>query len=259
MSSPVATELLIRADRARVVASIARGMAHDLRGPLQTLTLLLSPSGDLLAGPEERRLRMALSDAVHRLSGTVDRFGQVYAPVQVAAAPVVVGELLDYVAALQRYQRGEPAIEVALQVDRGLPAVRAGMADLTHVLLGVILNAKEAMVERPQSRITLTASQQGREVRIVVEDNGPGLSEPARQRAFEPFFTTRPGHLGIGLTVARWLAQRDGGELDLEAGMDGGTRVGLRVPIWQKTLEEDEAVPGVTVSGSPSRPRPGGP
>lgn len=235
MSSPVATDLLVRTDRARVIGSIARGMAHELRGPLQTLTLLLDPETDMMAGPEGLRLRMAVSDAVQRLAETVERFSQVYAPQEPAPSPLIVDDLLDCVVALQRYQRGVPAIEIELSGKGALPAARGVETDLRHVLLGLILNAKEAMAEGQLARrLTITASSQNDEVQILVEDNGPGLSEPARQRAFEPFFTTRPDHLGIGLTVARWLVQRHGGGLDIEAGGSGGARARLRLPLWRR-------------------------
>jgi len=234
LSSPVALELLIQADRAGVMGSLSRGMAHDFRGPLQTLTLLLDPQTDMLAGPEGHRLRTAVSDAVRHLSETVERFSQVYAPHRPDPAPVIVDDLLNFVADLQRYQRGVLAVEIELRKPGGLPAVRGVEVDLRHLLLGLVLNAKEAMVERQQSRLTLTASSLGGDVQIVVDDNGPGLSEPARQRAFEPFFSTRPGHLGIGLTVARWLAQRHGGELDIETGESGGARALLRLPSWRQ-------------------------
>jgi C4-dicarboxylate-specific signal transduction histidine kinase len=244
MSSPVAAELLLRADRASVIGSIARGMTHELRGPLQTLTLLLDPEADMMAGPNGRRLRMAVSDAVQRLAETVERFSRVHTPQEAPPSPLVVDDLLDSVAALQRYQRGAPATEIEFRRQGAIPAVRGVETDLRHVLLSLMLNAKEAMADgQPVPRLTVTASVQEDEVQILVEDNGPGWSEPTRQRAFEPFFTTRPGHLGIGLTVARWLVQRHSGGLDIEAGESGGARARLRLPLWRRGASESGPSP----------------
>lgn len=234
LSLPVAEDLLIRADRAAVMGSLARGMAHDLRGPLQTLTLLVDPQTDLLVSAEGGRLRGAVSDAVQHLAETIGRFSQVYGPPEGEASPIIVDDLLNYVSDLQRYQRGVPAVEIELRLPGGLPAVRGIEQDLRHILLGLLLNAKEAMVERGDSRITVAASLFEGDVRIVVEDNGPGLSERAQAVAFEPFFTTRPGHQGIGLTVARWLAQRHGGSLTLESAPSGGTRALLTLPSCRR-------------------------
>ncbi len=234
LSSPIAEDLLIRADRATVMASLARGMAHDLRGPLQTLTLLVDPQTDLLAGTEGSRLRGAVGDAVQHLADTVGQFSQVYGPHEHEASPVIVDDLLNCVSDLQRYQRGLPAVEIELRLAGGLPPVRGVEPELRHLFLGLILNAKEALVERQESRITVAASLLEGDVRIIVEDNGPGLSERARLHAFDPFFTTRLGHLGIGLTVARWLAQRHGGSLAVEPTESGGARALLVLPSWRR-------------------------
>lgn len=233
-SSPVFEELLIRADRASVVASLARGMAHDLRGPLQTLTLLVDPHTDMLAGSEGSRLRTAVSDAVQHLADTISRFSQVYAPLDLEPAPVIVDDLLGYVSDLQQYQRGLPAVELELHLPGGLPPVRGTETHLRHLLLGLLLNAKEAMIERLEPRITVAASQADGMVQISLEDSGPGLDPRAQASAFEPFFTTRPGHLGIGLPVAQWLARRHGGSLALETGEGGGARAVLRLPSWRR-------------------------
>ncbi len=232
--SPAFEELLIRADRATVVASLARGMAHDLRGPLQTLTLLVDPHADLLGGSEGARLKTAVSDAVQHLADTIGCFGRVYAPNDTEASPVIVDDLLAHVVELQSFQRGLPALEVELRLTGGLPPVRGIEADLRHILLSLVSNAKQALLGREDGELTLSAGMREGQIEIVVEDNGRGLSEAAGTQAFEPFFTTHTHHLGIGLTVARWLASRDGGALALEPRPRQGTRAVLLLPTWRR-------------------------
>ncbi|HTS87726.1 MAG TPA: ATP-binding protein [Gemmatimonadales bacterium] len=238
-SSPVFEELLIRADRAVVVASLARGLAHDLRGPLQTLTLLIDPHADIFGGMEGARLRTAVGESIQHLTDTVGRFGQIYAandpPPE--AAPIIIDDLLTYVAELQRYQRGWAAVEVDLRLPPGLPPVRGIESHLRHVLLSLLLNAKEALVEREEPRIVMAAGTRDGAVEILVENNGPALDPRAAQRAFEPFFTTRPGHLGLGLPVARWLVERMGGSLALTGAGEaegGAVVVQLLLPAWRR-------------------------
>lgn len=227
-------ELLIRADRAAVVASLARGMAHDLRGPLQTLTLLVDPHADFFGGPEGARLRGAVAEAVQNLTDTIGSFGQVYAPTDLEPVPVIVDDLLSHVGDLQRYQRGLPAVEVELRLPGGMPPLRAVEGQLRHMLLGLITNAKQALQGREDGLISLSANTERGEVRLVVEDNGHGISPADRLRAFEAFWTTRPGAMGIGLTVARCLAQRQGGSLTLEGADGGGTRAVVTLPSWRR-------------------------
>ena len=236
VSPQVFEELLIRADRAAVVASLARGMAHDLRGPLQTLTLLVDPHADLLGGPEGAHLRSSVSDAVHHLAETITAFSQVYAPPESEPAPVIVDDLLAYVVDLQRYQRSLPAVEVDLRLQGGLPPARGVEAQLRHLLLSLLTNAKQALAGRENGEIALAGTASEGEIQIVVEDNGPGIPEAERHRVFEPFHTTHPERLGIGLTVARSLAERYGGSLNLGASELGGTRAVLRLPSWRRGM-----------------------
>lgn len=226
-------ELLIQADRALVVASLARGMAHDLRGPLQTLTLLADPTDNLLGGPDAPRLRLALSESVQHLADAIARFSQIYAPPETEVAPVVVDELLGQVIELQRYQRGLLAVDIQLELSGGLPAVRGLEAQLKHLLLGLVSNAKLALEGRAGPILVLSAAAEGPQVRITVEDNGSGMEATSLARAVEPFYTTHPGRLGIGLTVAECLARRHGGSLTLESVPARGTRAVLRLPTWQ--------------------------
>ncbi len=226
--------LLIRADRAQLLASLSRGMAHDLRGPLQALTLLVDPHADPLAGEEGARLRQVVRESVQHLTDTVERFSQIYSPPEGEPSPVIVDDLLSTLVELQRYQRSLPTIEMQLEIPGGLPPVRGIEPDLRHLLLGLISNAKQALEVRPDASMTLRAVREPDMVRIEVEDNGPGLGATEPEAAFRPFHSTRPGQLGLGLPVARTLAARQGGTLRLEQGGSGGIRALVRLPIWPR-------------------------
>jgi len=234
-SSPQSEELLVRADRAAIHASLARGVAHDLRGPLQTLTLLVDPHADFFGGPEGARLWGAVAQAVQNLNDTIESFGRIYAHADSEPVPVVIDDLLSYVAELQGYQRGLSVVGVELRIPGGLPPLRAVELHLRHQLLSLITNAKLALDGQEGGRIVLAASCEGGEVRLMVEDNGPGVAAVDRMRVFEPFWTTRPGALGLGLPVARLLAQRQGGSLTLEGAESGGTRAVLTLPSWRRS------------------------
>lgn len=227
-------ELLIRADRTAVMATLARGMAHDFRGPLQTLTLIADPHTDVFAGAEGARLMGAVSAAVQHLTETIARFSQVYAPIESEPAPLIAEEILNHVAGLQRYQRGLSPAEVSLRIRPGLPPVRGIEYHLRHLLLSLIVNAKQALQGRTDGKIVLAAEPRGAEIRLSVEDNGPGMSEDTLLRAFEPFFSTREGSPGIGLTVARWLAERMGGRVTLEPGRHEGMHAVVTLPEWPR-------------------------
>lgn len=233
-SLPHFQEALIRADRATVVGSLARGMAHDLRGPLQTLNLLVDPHLDSLSQGEGSRFRAAMTNSVQHLANSISRLSQAFAPPDIEVTPVILADLLNSVVDLQAHQRGLQAAEMDLRLAVGLPPVRGLEGALRHVLLSLLINAKEALAEDEAARIVLEARTERDMVRLSVEDNGSGLLAEARSRAFEPFFTTRREHLGLGLSVARLLVSRQGGTIDLQDGVYGGTQAVLFLPAWHR-------------------------
>jgi signal transduction histidine kinase len=114
------------------------------------------------------------------------------------------------------------------------PGQRAPMAplDLQVVLLAVLSNAAENGQLTGDPAVTLRAGWSSEDrLLIEVDDRGPAMSEETRERCFERFYTTRPGRAGLGLSVARTLVLRAGGEITVFNRSDGGRPAGVRVCI----------------------------
>ena len=128
-----------------------------------------------------------------------------------------------------------PGIEVDVQVLPGLAPLHMDASQLSDVLFELVRNAAEAM----QGQGTLTvAAYVDRSVpagcmRLVVEDDGPGMPSSMREQAFRPFYTSRRGALasGLGLSVVKSVVRRCGGQVQIESGDSGGTRVCLDLPV----------------------------
>jgi signal transduction histidine kinase len=96
------------------------------------------------------------------------------------------------------------------------------------VLLGLVSNAAEASEEGGIIDILWQESQD--EVVFAVEDRGPGVPRELRDKVFDPFFTTKAGGAGLGLAVAREVAEAQGGRLALESSSERGARFALHLP-----------------------------
>ena len=103
---------------------------------------------------------------------------------------------------------------------------------LQQVMLNLIINAAEAMSgasDGPRKLLISTETSDTGDVRVAVRDSGPGLTPVALERLFEPFYTTKPGGLGLGLSICRSIIEAHGGRLWVSANVPRGA-------IFQFTL-----------------------
>ena len=108
-------------------------------------------------------------------------------------------------------------ISVQVEAPADFPPVRAEPVALQQIMHNLLMNAMQAMeqVDTGQRRLYLRLATQGKQALLSVRDTGPGVPEEARSRLFTPFFTTRTGGLGLGLSLSESLAHAMDGELTL--------------------------------------------
>ncbi len=129
------------------------------------------------------------------------------------------------------HERRRRGIRVEVDREHGLPAVSADRVQIEQILLNLLRNAFHAVEGAERRQVWMRVTRAGSDrVRLIVEDSGPGLTPELCERVFEPFYTTRPSGLGIGLAISRSLAERHGGRLWAESGDGRGARFGLELP-----------------------------
>lgn len=208
------------------------GIAHEVRNPLGALDLFAGLLAEELSGRPE---------AAH-----VDRLRS-----ELAALEKVVGEFLDFARARPRVREevdlAAMAGEVAdlcgpLAVKRtvsitadGKGSVRADREQVRRALLNLTRNAVEAAPAT--SEVRLSARGDGRGATLEVLDRGPGLTPEARANLFRPFFTTRERGTGLGLALAKKVADAHGGTLTLLDREGGGTIARLQLPAWEAFVQ----------------------
>jgi signal transduction histidine kinase len=141
--------------------------------------------------------------------------------------------LVENACAFVRYDARLRRVELELALDRRLPAVNAVGDHLTQVLLNLIVNAADAIAEAGvHGLIRIATGREAGAVLLNVSDNGVGMDEVIRARAFEEFFTTKPQGkgCGIGLALSRRLLREAGGDITLESWPGQGASFTVRLP-----------------------------
>ncbi len=233
--------LLTAANRAVVYGAVARWLLHDLRGPAQALSLVL----DLLQEGDatiDATLQQTLEDASGRLRGLLDLLDRTLRvpPADTKPGPIVLHEITNHLAELQRSSRSAVTLETESVRAAQLPAVGGVEEHLTHALLNLVVNANEALCDRRNGRVRMTAgiAPDGRTVSLLVEDDGPGVPPELMARLFQPYVTTKQGMslAGLGLAVARHLLESSGGRIDYapEAAGAPGARFMIELKVWSR-------------------------
>jgi two-component system, LuxR family, sensor kinase FixL len=140
--------------------------------------------------------------------------------------PLDVAEFVGDVAALVRPDAAARRINLEAAVPPDLPRVRGDRVHLQQVLLNLIVNAMDALGDtaEEQKSIAVRARLDGEEmVEISVSDNGPGVPSDKLPHIFDPFFTSKPHGLGMGLAISRTIIEAHGGRLWAESDGSGAT------------------------------------
>lgn len=226
--------------RLNALGELAAGMAHELNQPL-TAVLASTQAAQRLLGDDEPDLatvRQALAQSAQqarRAADVVGRLRRLVQPPDPGAAPqaVPVQAVVRQVLYLLAPQLEQLAVQAdASAVPEGLQ-VQADPVALEQVLHNLVLNALQALERVPAAarRLQLSAQPQGNHALLMVQDSGPGFAPAALARAFEPFFTTREGGLGLGLSLCETLAAGMGGALTARNRPEGGAELALTLPL----------------------------
>jgi signal transduction histidine kinase len=158
--------------------------------------------------------------------------GFTYMDQAAVAEPVDLTVSLDNTVAVLRSKARAKSVEVAVNVEPGLPRVRGFGGELNQVWANLIDNAVDAAPESGRIEVTATRDRQCVVVRVV--DNGPGIPAEVRERLFEPFVTTKPvgKGTGLGLDIVRRLVSHNDAQIEFET-VPGRTEFRVFLPIAQ--------------------------
>ncbi|MGD8375190.1 MAG: ATP-binding protein [Acidobacteriota bacterium] len=222
-------ETLRRADRLTTLGTLTAGMAHEIRNPLGAIGGAVEIlERDYPADHPRREFVDILRREIDRLNVIAGRYLDFAKPRKPELGAVDVNEAVRSATALVEKSAGRASVRIESRLSGSLPAAHADAGQVHQALVNLLLNGSQAMPDGGVLEVE-TAVVEG-DVAITVRDHGVGLPEGPVERIFEPFFTTRPGGTGLGLAMARRIAESHGGRLQARNAQGGGAAFELRLP-----------------------------
>jgi signal transduction histidine kinase len=205
---------LLQAEKMAAAGRLSISIAHEVNNPLQSVQNCLHLAGreDLPAAKRKEYFDLACTE-VERLSLTVKRMLDFYKPGAAKSEQVDLAELVNYVITLTQKQLVERGVRIKLELPSTLPPVTAVSSQIQQVFINLILNSFDAMPEGGNLRISGRVVRGG--VELLFQDTGPGIAREKQSSIFEPFFSTKDGGTGLGLTVSYNIITSFGGILEL--------------------------------------------
>jgi nitrogen fixation/metabolism regulation signal transduction histidine kinase len=230
--------LLNRAQRDAAWAEVARRLAHEVKNPLTPIQLAAERLRRRFIGrlpPDETeildRATHTIVNQVEALKAMVNAFGDYARPPQIDARALSINALASEV--LDLYENDQ-RIQLTRSFANSDPSLRADAVRLRQLLHNLIKNSLEAMSGERKPHIEVTTREVDGEdrtwVELAVADNGPGLPEGFGDRWFEPYTTSKVKGTGLGLAVAKKIAEEHGGTIRAENRPGGGAVFTLRLP-----------------------------
>jgi len=217
-------------DRLAAVGTLAAGLAHEIRNPLNGAQLHVTELDlalrDLDGGAELLETVHVIRDEIRRLGGLVTEFLEFARPRPLLVKPVVIQEVLARTARMVAAQAQAHRVAVTVDAPPGAVELQADPAKLEQVLLNLAQNAIDALSDGGQ--VVLRARRQPRTVTVEVEDDGPGI--PPGTPIFDAFFSTKAHGTGLGLSISHRIVTDHGGSIDVET-VTGRTLFRVVLPI----------------------------
>jgi signal transduction histidine kinase len=225
-------------DRLAAVGEMAAAIAHEVKNPLAGIEvmagLLRRKVTDM---PEAQTVLTDIITEAKMANAIVQEVLDFVRPMRLQVESTVVDEAVQGAIQLAETKAHRGAIDVVSTITPALPQIQADRHQLTQLVTNLLMNAYEAMNGR--GRITISASParlddggDGREALCLeIADNGPGMPQDVADRAFDPFYTTKPQGSGLGLAIVRKIIHAHDGRIDLRTSPGEGTTVRLTLPV----------------------------
>ncbi|MGO9818839.1 MAG: sensor histidine kinase, partial [Acidocella sp.] len=226
------------ANRVATMGQFTSSIAHEVSQPIAATIMSAHAALRWLGAepPALEEVRRSLDKIIrdgHRARDVIDRIRALIKKAPPRKDRLDINEAVREVIELTRAETVRNGVTVRTDLADGLPLIEGDRVQLQQVILNLIVNAVQAMSgdsEGTRELLISTARSEPNDVVVAVQDSGPGLAPEVLARLFEPFYTTKPGGLGLGLSICRSIIEAHGGRLWVSENVPHGAIFHFTVP-----------------------------
>jgi len=231
--------LLTIQDKMASLGRVAAGIAHEIRNPLSGINIYLNTLKKLhhQEGSEEKveQILQHLQSASIKIESVIRRVMDFSKPSEPKLALININMPIEEAINLSEVSLRKRGIKIEKKLNENLPSCHLDAQLIEQVMLNLITNAAEAMKNTAEDKIiAVTSAVEKDRIQVKVSDSGPGVSLNVREMIFDPFYTTKDGNSGIGLSLSHRIITDHGGTLTVSAGELGGAEFRIEIPIYKK-------------------------
>jgi PAS domain S-box-containing protein len=228
--------LLITEDKMASLGRVASGMAHEIRNPLSGINIYLSNLEKIIDDSEGARKAKEIigeiQSASNRIESVIRRVMDFSKPSEPKFLQININQPILNAINFSSVTLRKAGIEVNMSLAEDLPQCDADPHLIEQVILNLITNAKEAMKKTVTKKaIHVSSSLRSDQITVTVSDVGPGIPLYMRKRIFDPFYTTKDGNTGIGLSLCYRIIVDHGGSLTVRDSDLGGAEFKIELPL----------------------------
>jgi signal transduction histidine kinase len=218
-----------KSDQMKSVATLAAGLAHEIKNPLASIKTFTEHLEMRYANPGFRaKFQKIVRGEVEHINLIVQQLLEFAKPVPPKLTPVEVPRLLDETLELLSNELLQRRVEVVRRYAAS-PRVLADPQQLKQVFLNLFLNSLQAM--NGVGRLEIGTASTGSALTVTVVDNGIGIAPKDLPRVFEPFYTTKSNGTGLGLAIVHGIVKEHRGRIEIASRLGEGTRITMLFPL----------------------------
>ncbi len=215
---------------------LSTSVAHEVKNPLSSIKAIVQVlKEDFKNETKTQKSLSIIVEEIDRLTKVVNQLLVFAKPQGDSKTNVKINDLINKVLVVLRHEAKINNIDIHLEASDNLPLIMADEGSLTEVFFNIIHNAIQAMSDGGNLTISITYEQKDKYIRVVFEDNGPGISQEDLDKIFEPFYTTKQMGTGLGLSIVKKKLEEVKGLIHVES-KDSTTKFIVNIPSSEGVL-----------------------